>query len=119
MIVDLILVGVGGILGSCGRLFINRWCNRRFSTGLPYGTLTVNLLGSFLLGWLIGANADQNGLFFGGIGVLGAFTTFSTVKLEMIRMLADKAWGALIGYIAATYILGIAAAFAGLMAAIK
>lgn len=79
-----LLVALGGALGAVAR----------YGTGLvlprdpfPYGTLAVNLLGAFLLGWLVlGEAGEGNARFLIGIGFLGAFTTLSTYSMETVSL---------------------------------
>lgn len=113
MIWNLCLVAIGGFFGACSRYVISMFCNSRFSTSFPYGTLVVNSLGSFLLGILIGTQAQEVYLFLLGIGFLGAFTTFSTLNVEIVHLAAEKKWKVILFYIVSTYIIGIAAAFLG------
>lgn len=77
------------------------------------GTLTVNLLGSFLLGILIGAKADVMLVLLFGTGFMGAFTTFSTLKFEMTEMYVNKNKKILLLYTVLTYGLGIIFAYFG------
>ena len=77
------------------------------------GTLTVNLLGSFLLGILIGVKADVMLLLLLGTGFLGAFTTFSTLKLEMTEMYVHKNKKKFVLYTVTTYGLGLILAYVG------
>ncbi len=84
----MIFVAIGGFFGAITRFWISERLNSRF---FPYGTLAVNVLGSFLLGLLFGssASADERLLF--GTGFLGAFTTFSTWLFEVKKMKIKQA----------------------------
>ncbi len=94
---QLLLVGLGGFLGSIGR-FVMTGAFNRFSPalGFPIGTLTVNILGCFLIGLLHGL-AETRSLFgpdiriFLFIGILGGFTTYSTFGFESLTLLKDGA----------------------------
>ncbi|MBR9906661.1 MAG: fluoride efflux transporter CrcB [Gammaproteobacteria bacterium] len=89
-------VALGGALGASARygvglLLIN------FSNLFPFATLIVNIAGSFLLAWLFAAEyavsaADQQLWLFLGVGVLGAFTTFSTFSLDLVLLLQHGDW---------------------------
>lgn len=92
---QLLLVGLGGFLGSISRFVMAGACNR-FSPalGFPVGTLTVNILGCFLIGLLYGLAETRSLLspdirIFLFIGVLGGFTTFSTFGFESLALLKD------------------------------
>lgn len=88
---SLLLVALGGGLGSMLRYMVGRWA-LGFGAGLPLGTWTVNIVGGFamgmLAGWLARAGATGEGLrLFLGVGVLGGFTTFSAFSLEVFAMI--------------------------------
>lgn len=107
------LVGAGGFAGAVLRYYLSKKMAERFQTDVPYGTLTINLTGSLLLGLLIGANPGSAVLLMAGTGFMGAFTTFSTLKLESVTLAEKSLFGAFIGYLGATYTLGILLAYAG------
>ena len=90
-----VLVGLGGFLGSICRFFLQGVAHRITPLlGFPVGTLAVNVVGCFLIGWLNGL-ADTRELFgpeariFLFIGVLGGFTTYSTFGFETVALLRD------------------------------
>lgn len=112
-ITNLLLVGIGGFFGAIARYSISKYLNSKSTFPVPMGTLTVNLLGSFLLGALIGAKADVMLLLLLGTGFLGAFTTFSTLKLEMTEMYVHKNKKKFLLYTVLTYGLGILFAYFG------
>jgi CrcB protein len=104
----LLVVAAGGALGSLARYAVAVALPHGRS-GLPVGTLLVNLAGCFLLGLLVGARPDARWLRpFLGTGVLGGFTTFSTFALETDRLLARAP--AVAGlYVALSLLLGLGA----------
>ncbi|HEU5069469.1 MAG TPA: fluoride efflux transporter CrcB [Verrucomicrobiae bacterium] len=93
-------VALGGALGSVGRYWLNGIVAQRFAT-FPAGTLTVNILGSFIIG-VIGAltspearMAPESRAFvtqFVMIGICGGFTTFSSFSLQTLNLLRDREW---------------------------
>lgn len=109
-----ILVGAGGFLGAASRYGIAQWAAKRIRSSLPAGTLIVNLLGSFLLGWIAGLQVAELALFF-GTGFMGAFTTFSTFKVEGLRFWQASRFKELILYYMISYTGGIALAFLGFL----
>lgn len=109
----LFLVGAGGFIGAMLRYAISQWINNRSSSDLPVATLLVNTLGSFLLGIVIGLDVGTLWFILCGTGVLGAFTTFSTFKLESIQLHGKKKWKVLLLYTLLSYSLGIVLAYAG------
>ncbi|MFD1020865.1 fluoride efflux transporter CrcB [Thalassobacillus hwangdonensis] len=112
-LLHLLLVGAGGFIGAIGRFAISQFINNKFTYALPIATLVVNLIGSFFLGILIGAGIGDKLLLFLGTGLLGAFTTFSTFKLESIQLHVDKKWKLLVLYNTISYGVGISLAFIG------
>jgi CrcB protein len=84
----LIYIAFGGALGAVLRYLFGQWLT---TEEMPWGTLTVNLVGSLLLGALMGAAASndiisEEMVMFLGIGILGAFTTLSTYSFETIEL---------------------------------
>jgi CrcB protein len=96
---------------------------QRFGPGFPLGTLAINLLGSFLIGVVIElAQTRALGMTveartFLAVGVLGGFTTFSSFSYESLTLLREGAPGLAAAYVAGSVILGILAAFAGVVLA--
>ncbi len=85
----IVLVGIGllGGLGAVARFLLDGALTERAGAALPWGTLAVNVSGSFALGLLVGAADDTYRLL--ATGLLGAFTTFSTWMLESHRLGED------------------------------
>lgn len=85
-------VGLGAAIGAPARYLTDRWVQTRQEGVFPWGTLTVNLLGSFLLGAIIGTGnwlAPGVGAAI-GVGFCGALTTYSTFSYETLRLLETK-----------------------------
>ncbi|MFS1513328.1 fluoride efflux transporter CrcB [Chengkuizengella sp. SCS-71B] len=120
-LLHIFLIGTGGFLGACSRFFISSVFVRRCSTKFPYGTLTVNLIGSFFLGLVIGCLDSSYHFFmlFFATGFLGSFTTFSTFKVEIQKMFINKYWKALLLYIICSYVFGILLAYIGFLIGLK
>ncbi len=114
MILNLILVGIGGFFGAISRLLISEFLNKS-SKPIPLGTLTANLSGSFLIGLITGLNSNEMIALLFGAGFLGSYTTFSTFKLEMIQIHFKKYQKVFITYLIMTYGLGIILAYLGYM----
>ncbi len=94
---NILLIGLGGFLGAISRYIFARWIALTFGNLMPYGTLFVNVAGSFLLGYLYTLSIErifitEHMRFFLGVGFLGAFTTFSTFSLESIMLYEDGAY---------------------------
>lgn len=98
-------------IGTLARVLVSAGLNR---SDLPLGTLTVNVVGAFLLGLLAGSGVSPDTLTVFGTGALGSFTTFSTVSHEAAMMCRRRQILRSTGYLAATIVVGIAAAWLGL-----
>ncbi len=88
----LLLVALGGGIGSMLRYLVGRWTLANFGPGFPAGTWAVNIAGGLLIGLLVGwlARVDEGGenlRLLLGVGVLGGFTTFSAFSLEVFAMI--------------------------------
>ena len=91
---QLLYIGIFGGLGCVARFLVSGWTYALFGRGLPYGTLAVNVIGSFLLGLLIvfGLRSTllSSELRIGlTVGLMGGFTTFSTFSYETARLLEE------------------------------
>ena len=92
----------------------------RFGAAFPWGTLTVNIAGSFVIG-LLATLADEAGDLGPGAraflvtGVLGGFTTFSAFSLETLRLVEDRELARAALYVAGSVLLSLAAAFLGIV----
>lgn len=106
-------VGLVGGIGAVARFMLDGAVAGRAGREFPYGTLVVNVLGTFVLGVLVGVSISQDAYRLAGTGLVGAFSTFSTWALESHRLGEDGALrlGAL--NFAVSLVLGIAAAWAG------
>lgn len=112
-------VAAGGALGATGRFLVGRMMFKLMGPGFPWGTLTVNILGSFLIGCLVGIlalkmSASHEWQGFLVIGVLGGFTTFSAFSMEVALMIERGEMGTAAFYAIGSVLLGIAALFSGL-----
>ncbi|OPY18189.1 MAG: camphor resistance protein CrcB [Methanomethylovorans sp. PtaU1.Bin073] len=83
-----LLVGIGGTIGAILRYLVSGAVPR--SSIIPTGTLTVNVIGSFILSCLTFSGAYGETVYFVNVGILGAFTTFSTFSYESFRLLEDN-----------------------------
>jgi CrcB protein len=94
-----LVVMLGGALGSGARLWLSSLLAARFGETFPIGTLMVNILGCFAIGFYAALTGPQGIIFaspltrqFVTIGVLGGFTTFSSFGLQTYNLLADGEW---------------------------
>ncbi len=111
-------VALGGALGSVARLGLSQGINRLLGDGFPYGILTVNVLGSFVMGvvtafFMRKLEDNQAAQLFLTTGVLGGFTTFSAFSLDVLKLVNAGHMGSAASYVLASVGLSIAAVFAG------
>ncbi|WP_337007352.1 MULTISPECIES: fluoride efflux transporter CrcB [unclassified Microbacterium] len=89
-------IALAGGLGSACRLFLDGLIRSRTRGTMPWGTITINLTGSFLLGLITGFTTKQllpeTMHLIIGAGFLGGYTTFSTASFETIRLLQERKW---------------------------
>lgn len=116
---NILLIGLGGALGSIARYVCQRWINGLYPQSFPIGTFLVNITGCFLIGifWGLGfrnaANQESWKLFL-MTGLCGGFTTFSAFTLEGVGLLKDQKTGIFLVYTIASVLLGLVATFAGM-----
>lgn len=114
----LLAVGTGGFVGAILRFLISGWVQKLSGGFSPVGTLSVNVLGSFIIGFMA--------LYFESVvspyqkalvitGMLGALTTFSTFSLETVTMLQGGLWGRAAANVTLNAFLCVAATLLGMM----
>ncbi len=111
-----LLVMAGAAVGAPARYMTDRIVQTRWDTKFPFGTLTVNVVGSLILGVIIAATlagSPTNLDILLGTGFCGALTTYSTFSYETVRLLQERAASTAVTNAVITVIAGIAAATAG------
>ena len=119
-----LVVFVGAGIGGTLRYAVNSVCARYCGPSFPWGTLTVNIAGSFLMGALAGWLAFKAGegwshplRLFLATGILGGFTTFSAFSLDAVALWERGDLGPAMAYVAASIVLSIGGLAAGLVLA--
>ncbi|MDQ1229896.1 fluoride efflux transporter CrcB [Sphingomonas sp. SORGH_AS_0879] len=114
----LLLVMLGGALGSGGRYWTGRVLTDALGAGFPFGTLAVNWIGCLAMGLLAGTLARIGGhegwRLFIGVGVLGGYTTFSAFSLDTITLIERGQGAVALAYVALSVLGSLAALWAGL-----
>lgn len=92
-----LVISLGGILGANARYLLGTWIAERYGTSFPYGTLVINVSGSFVIGLFLTMISERfvlhpNWRLFFAVGFLGAYTTFSTFSYESVVLIQDGSW---------------------------
>jgi CrcB protein len=118
----IVYIGLGGFLGASSRYLISKWVEMKWENVFPSGTLVVNTLGSFLLGFLMVIFIEKTANYTNlkiilTTGFLGAFTTFSTFSFETMMLLEDQSFLIAGLNIIANFFLGLLAVMLGIFIA--
>jgi fluoride exporter len=114
-----LIIVLGSGIGGAFRHAVNVGAARLLGTGWPYGTFTVNIVGSFIMGIIAGyfalrGTASQAWLLFLTTGILGGFTTFSAFSLDVALLIERGRFDATAGYLLGSVGLSVGALFLGL-----
>ena len=118
MLKQLLLIGLGGFVGSVARFLVSKLNTRVDWFSIPIGTLTVNVVGSLLIGFLIGISEKSPILtvelrMFLMVGLCGGFTTFSSFTGENLTLLRNGQFLPLLLYTALSILLRFTAVYLG------
>ncbi len=117
MLQSILAVGIGGFFGSIFRYLISHYINISTQSTFPFGTLTVNVAGSFLIGIIIATafegNFDKSMRLLLATGFCGGFTTFSSFSYEFFSLLQHEQTGYAFLYATASFVLGLAFVWLG------
>ena len=114
MISTIVMVGLGGAVGAMARYGVNHGAVQVFGHGFPWGTMIVNVMGSFLMGVMIAKFASMDHVSHEmktllTTGFLGAFTTFSTFSLDFVTLWERGEMVHALGYMLVSVVMSIAA----------
>jgi len=115
----LLSIGIGGFIGAILRFSISGWVGKVTTTSFPFGTLSVNILGSFFIGFLFlyfqhtNLSPTQKALFI--TGLLGALTTFSTFSLDTVLLMEKEFYMKAFSNVALNVVFSIGATMLGMM----
>ena len=114
-----LLIGIGGFLGANARYLVGGWIAERYGTSFPYGTLIINVSGSFMLGFFLVIISERllahpNWRLFFAIGFLGAYTTFSTFSFESLALIQERSYLLALTNMVGSVVLGLIAALGGM-----
>ncbi|MGW9232936.1 fluoride efflux transporter CrcB [Pseudorhizobium sp. NPDC055634] len=116
---NLLLVAAGGAAGSVLRYLVGHWSLRLLGPSFPWGTMIVNVAGSFAIGLLAEViarrlNSSEEMRLLLVTGLLGGFTTFSAFSLDTMSLMERGATAAAVSYMVASVVLSLGAALGGL-----
>lgn len=119
MIKNILLVGLGGGLGSIARYVCQRWFSMQYMHSFPWGTFAVNIAGCFLIGLFWGISfksfdSNESWKLFLMTGICGGFTTFSAFTLEGIGLMREQKMLLFFLYAAGSVVVGLLATYAGM-----
>ena len=118
MIKSILIAGTGGFIGTVLRYLVSRYFQENTFTLFPWGTFTVNIVGSLLIGIFYGMSERGNMLspeirIFLTVGICGGFTTFSSLTNDAFMLLQEKEWLILSLYASLSFFLGLVAVYLG------
>ena len=108
---SILVASVAGAVGAILRYVVSGWAQERSGSDFPFGTFTVNLVGSFSLGLVVGAGSPDSTVTLAVVGFLGGFTTYSTWMVETVRLGATSRRGLV--NLASSLIAGVVVAALG------
>ena len=115
---QLLLVGVGGFIGSIARFLVQKLNLNWQVLSIPMGTLTVNVLGSLMIGFIIGVSGKSEIIspslrLFLMVGICGGFTTFSSFTAENMTLMQNGQFATVLIYTGLSILLGFLAVYLG------
>ena len=115
---EVLIVGLGGFLGSISRYLLQSAIVNRFITIFPIGTFSINIIGSLMIGLIFGLSEryqwmTQEWRLFLAIGFMGSFTTFSTFAFDNLQLIKDGNYMQLFWYTVLSFAVGVALAWVG------
>ncbi len=118
MVRSILIVGLGGFIGTVFRFLISRYFQVHVFSVFPWGTFTVNIIGSFIIGILFGLSEKGDILstewrLFLTVGICGGFTTYSTFSNDAFILLQNNEFFRFATYSGLSFILGLFAVFFG------
>jgi len=118
MLKSILIAGTGGFIGTVLRFLVSRYFQENTFSLFPWGTFTVNIVGSLLIGIFYGMSERGNLLspdvrIFLTVGICGGFTTFSSLSNDAFILLQEKEWLKLSLYASLSFFLGLVAVYLG------
>jgi CrcB protein len=116
---DFLAISVAAIVGANLRFLLSRLAAREFGTGFPYGTLAINIVGSFIVGFFViwtteRVLVDPRWRLLVVVGFCGSFTTFSSYAFETMAYFEQGRWGLMLTNVLSNNLLCLGGALAGI-----
>jgi CrcB protein len=120
--VTYLLIGIGGFLGCNARYLVGGWIIERYGTSFPYGTMVINVSGSFIIGFFLALITERfivhpNWRLFVVIGFLGGYTTFSSFSFETFALIQERSFFLALANAVGSVVLGQVAVVVGIILA--
>jgi CrcB protein len=120
--VTYLLIGIGGFLGCNARYLVGGWIAGRYGISFPYGTMVINVSGSFIIGFFLVLISERfivhpNWRLFMVIGFLGGYTTFSTFSFETFVLIQQRSFFLALANTVGSVVLGQIAVLVGMILA--
>ena len=118
MIEYMLVAGVGGFFGTCGRYLTGIAAEKMFGAGFPFGTFCANVIGCFIIGVLFGLwdahemDAGMKALLISGF--CGGYTTFSSFSHDAVELISGRKWGRFAVYVVLSLALGLLMVWLGM-----
>jgi CrcB protein len=117
---NLILIGIGSFAGGIGRYLTQQFVQKHYPSSIPYGTLTANVLGCFVIGLVYALSSKGNILspemrLLLATGVCGGYTTFSSFAYENVNLLQDGEFFYFSLYLILSLVIGLGAVYLGIL----
>jgi CrcB protein len=118
MVKSILIVGFGGFIGTVARFLVSRYFQENVTSLFPWGTFTVNIIGSLIIGIIYGISEKGDFLspeirLFLTVGICGGFTTFSSLSNDAFLLLRQEEWIRFAFYTSFSFFLGLLAVYAG------
>jgi fluoride exporter len=117
----MLIIGLGGFIGANARYLLGGWVQQRWGSSFPMGTFLINVIGSFILGFFmpvaLSLGWSEKWRLFIAMGLVGAFTTFSTFEYETLNLMVRKEYLAAILNVFGSLVVAFLAAWGGLVLA--
>jgi len=118
MVKSILIVGLGGFIGSVARFLVSRYFQENVASVFPWSTIIVNIIGSLIIGIIYGISEKGDFLsteirLFLTVGICGGFTTFSTLSNDAFLLLRQQEWIRFAFYTSFSFFLGLLAVYAG------